>query len=189
MNSKEQIKILLKDLQDTYLLVKRFENLSEVPKIEMDLALSKVRNLYDLMLKVDVENFDTIPEIERDDIIVDSTSNDNDEARVLEWKLEKEKELQQKKEESEKEIPKKTEPIVEEKLIEDTIKKKDDVVEPAVQENMAVVEEKYAVIEEKEEEKIERKEPEFIIETPTKTESLENGKTIVADRFQNKKSE
>ena len=181
MNSKEQIKILLKDLQDTYLLVKRFENLSEVPKIEMDLALSKVRNLYDLMLKVDVENFDAIPEIEKDDLIVDSTSNDSEEARVLEWKLAKEKELQKQKEEKQSEVLKEPEPIVEEKIIEAPIEKKVEVVEPVVQEENVI-------IKEKDEEIVEIKEPEFIIETPTKTEIQENGKSIVADRFQNKKS-
>jgi len=51
MNKNEAIKILKEDIQDIYSIVNRFENTHKLHQLDIDLALSKVRNLYELFLK------------------------------------------------------------------------------------------------------------------------------------------
>ena len=46
MNKKELIKNLRTDIQDTYSIINRFENTENIHPLDIDLALSKVRNLY-----------------------------------------------------------------------------------------------------------------------------------------------
>ena len=52
MNKKELVKNLIKDVQDIYSIVNRFENTEQFHQLDIDLALSKVRNLYELFLKL-----------------------------------------------------------------------------------------------------------------------------------------
>ena len=52
MNKSELHKNIIKDIQEIYSFVNRFENPNQVHQIDIDLALSKVRNLYDLLLKL-----------------------------------------------------------------------------------------------------------------------------------------
>jgi hypothetical protein len=55
MNKKELHQIIIKDIQEIYSLVNRFENPNQVHQIDIDLAMSKVRNLYDLLLKLNAQ--------------------------------------------------------------------------------------------------------------------------------------
>ncbi len=50
MGYKHTIEIITKDIQDIEKLVGNFENYSRIPRIELDLALSKLRNVYELLL-------------------------------------------------------------------------------------------------------------------------------------------
>ncbi|MCK7462293.1 MAG: hypothetical protein MZU84_09595 [Sphingobacterium sp.] len=52
---KELHQIIIKDIQEIYSLVNRFENPNQVHQIDIDLAMSKVRNLYDLLLKLNAQ--------------------------------------------------------------------------------------------------------------------------------------
>ena len=52
MNKNELVKNLIKDIQDIYSIANRFENPEQIHPIDIDLALSKVRNLYELLLKL-----------------------------------------------------------------------------------------------------------------------------------------
>ena len=50
MGYKHTFEIITKDIQDIEKLVGNFENYSEIPYIELDLALSKLRNVYEILL-------------------------------------------------------------------------------------------------------------------------------------------
>lgn len=50
MGYKHTFEIITKDIQDIEKLVGNFENYSEIPNIELDLALSKLRNVYEILL-------------------------------------------------------------------------------------------------------------------------------------------
>jgi hypothetical protein len=50
MDLKKTLNILTKDIRDIEKIVSNYENYSEIPPIEIDLVLSKVRNLYDSLL-------------------------------------------------------------------------------------------------------------------------------------------
>ena len=52
MNKNELVKNLKKDIQEIYSITNGFENQGEIHQIDIDLALSKVRNLYELLLKL-----------------------------------------------------------------------------------------------------------------------------------------
>ena len=52
MNKKELHKKLIKDIQDIYSIANRFENPEQIHPLNIDLALSKVRNLYELLLSI-----------------------------------------------------------------------------------------------------------------------------------------
>ncbi|MGC9375497.1 MAG: hypothetical protein ACP5DQ_10720 [Bacteroidales bacterium] len=52
MNKKEKINNLLKDIQDLYAIANRLEHEEQIHPLDIDLALSKVRNLYDLLLTI-----------------------------------------------------------------------------------------------------------------------------------------
>jgi len=55
MNKNELVKNLKKDIQDIYAKVNEFENTEQIHLIDIDLALSKVRNLYDLLSKLNTK--------------------------------------------------------------------------------------------------------------------------------------
>ena len=50
MKFKNTLEIVTKDIQDIEKLVSNFNNYSSIPNIELDLALSKLRNVYDVLL-------------------------------------------------------------------------------------------------------------------------------------------
>lgn len=52
MNKKELIKNLISDIQDIYSITNRFEQSEQIHPLDIDLSLSKVRNLYELLLKL-----------------------------------------------------------------------------------------------------------------------------------------
>jgi hypothetical protein len=52
MNKKEKINNLLKDIQDLYAIANRLDHEEQIHPLDIDLALSKVRNLYDLLLTI-----------------------------------------------------------------------------------------------------------------------------------------
>ena len=52
MNKTELHQSIIQDIQEIYSFVSRFENPNQVHQIDIDLALSKVRNLYDLLLRL-----------------------------------------------------------------------------------------------------------------------------------------
>ena len=50
MEFKTTLEIVTKDIQDIEKLVSNFKKYSKIPNIELDLALSRLRNVYDLLL-------------------------------------------------------------------------------------------------------------------------------------------
>lgn len=52
MGFKNTIEIITKDIQELEKIVGNFQNYSRIPKIEIDLALNKMQNLYDLLLMI-----------------------------------------------------------------------------------------------------------------------------------------
>ncbi len=50
MAYKNTFELISKDIQDIEKLVANFQNYSRIPDIEIDLALSKLRNVYDILL-------------------------------------------------------------------------------------------------------------------------------------------
>jgi len=56
MGFKNTFEIITKDIQDIEKMVGNFKNYSEIPNIELDLVLSKLRNLYDVLLMVKEDN-------------------------------------------------------------------------------------------------------------------------------------
>jgi len=52
MEFKNTLEIVTKDIQDIEKLVSNFKNYSSIPNIELDLALSRLRNVYDLLLLI-----------------------------------------------------------------------------------------------------------------------------------------
>lgn len=97
MNSKDITKIILKDIQDTYSMIRQCENLSTISKIEHDLLLEKVRKLYDHLLKITpetiVEGFQN--EIEQKDKELSEKSFEEIEEKknTIEWKVKPSEEM------------------------------------------------------------------------------------------------
>ncbi len=52
MKKNELVKTILKNIQDINTIANKFEASKEIHQIDIDLALSKVRNLYDLLLNI-----------------------------------------------------------------------------------------------------------------------------------------
>jgi hypothetical protein len=55
MSFKHTIDIFLTELSNLGDLVSEFKNYSSIPKIEIDIALSKIRNLYEILMLIDEE--------------------------------------------------------------------------------------------------------------------------------------
>jgi len=72
MEIKHTIEILTKDIQDIEKLVRNFNNYPSPPKIEIDLAMSKLRNVYDLLSMI------------ASDITVDLSSREDIEREIAE---------------------------------------------------------------------------------------------------------
>ena len=103
MNKKELIKRLNSDIQDIYSITNKFENSENIHPLDIDLALSKVRNLYELLLKLDVRGIQ-ITENQKEEI---STPVKKEESEIT-------KEVKAKPKEAET-LPEKTEEVTEEK--------------------------------------------------------------------------
>lgn len=140
MNKKELVKNLIKDIQDIYSIANRFENPEQIHPLDIDLALSKVRNLYELLLSLNPQAIYT-PEYQKEELLTsDKQIEEKIESTPSEEVIVKEepKPKQEKPEEiipeviSEPELiietPTKQEIIVEEKIIEEKKSKKD--IEP-----------------------------------------------------------
>lgn len=71
MNKNELVKAILKNIQDISSIKPRFDDASKIHQIDIDLALSKVRNLYDLLLNIN--STDTyIPDYKEEEILTNS---------------------------------------------------------------------------------------------------------------------
>lgn len=56
MNRTELQQRIIREIQEIYSFANRFENTNQAHQIDIDLALSKVRNLYDLLLRLNTES-------------------------------------------------------------------------------------------------------------------------------------
>ena len=65
MNLKNSIGVIIRDIQEIETIVTNFENYSIIPEIEMDLTLSKVRNLYDILLLLNKANSEFLKDQEK----------------------------------------------------------------------------------------------------------------------------
>ncbi len=155
MNKKELHKKLIKDIQDIYSIANRFENPEQIHPLDIDLALSKVRNLYELLLSL---NYQAIysHEYQKEEILTNTTQTEEKIEPAPTHKIQVTKEPEPEPEEPKEIIP---EVIDEPELIIEAPTKKE------------------IIIEETPAQEIEKKE---IIEPNHNDDSHE----IVADRFQ-----
>ena len=94
MNKNELINNLIKDVQDIYSIVNRFENTEQFHQLDIDLALSKVRNLYELFLKLNPQATYQ-PEYQKEEISTNTKQSiDKAKEKPVEEVLEKFKESQ-----------------------------------------------------------------------------------------------
>lgn len=56
MNKSDLHKNIIKEIQEIYSFINRFENPNQIHQIDIDLAMSKVRNLYDILLKLNAHD-------------------------------------------------------------------------------------------------------------------------------------
>ena len=110
MDIKNSINIIINDIKEIDKIVKNFENYSNVPRIEIDITLSKVRNLYDNLLllrdvsleiqpkKVKIQEPDIQKEVtietHTEEISLKSDKNDIDEPEVKPSEEKKKVEIQ-----------------------------------------------------------------------------------------------
>ncbi|MDA3953492.1 MAG: hypothetical protein PF485_07585 [Bacteroidales bacterium] len=158
MNKKELVKNLIKDIQDIYTIANRFENPEQIHPLDIDLALSKVRNLYELLLSLNPQELYS-SEYQKEELL---TSTQQAEKKIVEapdQKVQAIKELEPEPEKPKETIP---EAIHETKLIIET-PKKDEVINK--------------------EEPVQKNKEKDVIEAKQSNGSHE----IIADRFQSKK--
>ncbi len=164
MNKNELIKNLKKDIQDIYSKINDFEKSDQIHLIDLDLTLSKVRNLYELLSKLNHQETYT-PEYQKEEI---STITEQKEKKE---EIEKNTEIEKTTDQAEEVIESsdnKTEPetpVREPELIIETPTKKEIITTEPVEKN---------------EETIEKTE---ILQEAKQNETPE----IVADKFQSKK--
>lgn len=159
MNKNELVKNLKKEIQDIYSKINEFENSEQIHLIDIDLALSKVRNLYELLSKLNsFESHNT--EFQKEEI---STITKQDER-----KREKEESVEIKKE------------IIKTKEVDESPESKT-IVENSVQEPELIIEtpsKEKIIIEES---------PINNAEDTTIEDKEEVSPEIIADKFQSKK--
>ncbi|MCK5169245.1 MAG: hypothetical protein KAQ75_05130, partial [Bacteroidales bacterium] len=164
MNKNELVKNLIKDIQDIYSIANRFENTEQIHAIDIDLALSKVRNLYELLLKLNPQAAYT-PEYQKEEISTIPKQSTEKIEVISPHKTSVKNEPEQKNQEETK-----TETIHKQEFIFETPSKKEKIpARPA-----GGIEEKPVQNKEAEKE---------VIETNRNGSSPE----IVADKFQSKK--
>ena len=161
MNKNEMAKTLKKGIQDIYSIINEFEKTGQIHPIDIDLALSKVRNLYDLMLTLHQQpSYNT--EYQQKEIL----TNTKQEEKII------------------------TKPVTEE-VIKEPVKKEEPVTKPEVKENFITekieIKEEETLV--KETPKTEKPKKEIIEEKPIVTQEKTNGSNpeILADKFQSKK--
>lgn len=135
MNKKELHKKLIKDIQDIYSIANRFENPEQIHPLDIDLALSKVRNLYELLLSINPQAIYS-PEYQKEEILTKPTQVEEKIEPAPTQKVQVTKEP--KPEEPKEIIP---EVIDEPELIVETPIKKEIIEEETVQ----VIEEKESI--------------------------------------------
>lgn len=62
MNIKNTIEILTKDIQEIENIVSNYKNYSQIPQIEIDRVLSRIRNLYDSLILLKNASTEPVPE-------------------------------------------------------------------------------------------------------------------------------
>jgi hypothetical protein len=98
MNKKELIKNLISDIQDIYSITNRFEQTEQIHPLDIDLSLSKVRNLYELLLKLKAQDSYFV-ENQTEEISTTVTQKEQKAKQPKETKPEKKSETIQKNEE------------------------------------------------------------------------------------------
>jgi hypothetical protein len=164
MNKNELVKNLIKNIQDIYSIANRFENPEQIHPIDIDLALSKVRNLYELLLKLNPQAAYTT-EYQKEEI---STIPKQSTEKIKVTSAQKASEKNEPEQIKQKET--KTETIQEQEIVIETPSKKEEIpARPAggIEKNP---------VQNKEVEK-------EVVETNQNGSSPE----IVADKFQSKK--
>lgn len=129
MNKKELHKKLIKDIQDIYSIANRFENPEQIHPLDIDLALSKVRNLYELILNIKPQATYS-PEYQKEEILTKSTQEEEKIEPAPIQKVQVTKEPEQEQEEPKEIIP---EVIDEPELIIETPTKKEIIEEETIQ--------------------------------------------------------
>jgi len=173
MNKNELVKNLKKEIQDIYSKINEFENADQIHLIDIDLALSKVRNLYELLSKLNPQTFYT-PENQKEEISTKTKQPEN---------IEVESPVEDQKVEPEVKIEKEPDTTEDKKVYEE---------KPVVSEPELIIEtpgkDEYK---EEIEAKAETEADEYIKEKEVhkKTVKEHNGKNteIIADKFQSKK--
>lgn len=162
MDSKKAVNKLKEDIQDIYSIVNRFENSNKIHQLDIDLALSKVRNLYELFLKINPQ---------------DNYSTDTQQkeiSTIIEKEIKEEKVIKPVEEKPVEKIP-----VVEEKKEKIEVK---EVIETPIEETKEeIVDEE---INTDPEFIIETPKTKEVVE---ESEFITENKEIVADKFQSKK--
>ena len=171
MNKNELVKNLKKEIQDIYSKINEFENADQIHLIDIDLALSKVRNLYELLSKLNPQTFYD-PENQKEEISTKTKQSENTEIEspIEDKKIEPEVKIEKEPDKSEEKEVIEEKPVVSEpELIIETPKKKEQKEEIEA--------------ESESDEEIKEK------EVPKKTVKEHNGTNpeIIADKFQSKK--
>ncbi|MEA3317955.1 MAG: hypothetical protein U9R54_08360, partial [Bacteroidota bacterium] len=84
MSKQELLNKIINNIDDVSKIGNKFKKNKQIPKIEIDLALSKIRNLYDLLLLFDDANMDSFEQIGKDidaDTISKTKAVDSDEKK------------------------------------------------------------------------------------------------------------
>jgi hypothetical protein len=125
MNKKELIKNLISDIQDIYSITNRFEQTEQIHPLDIDLSLSKVRNLYELLLKLKGQD-SYLAENQTEEISTTVKQQEHREEQTKEEKPEKEPDTAEKIEEQRPEEIEKEEPKEEPEFIIETPQEKDE---------------------------------------------------------------
>jgi len=158
MNKKDLVKNISSEIQEIHSLTNRIENSKNIHSIDIDLALSKVRNLYELLLKLNSSSSDII-------------ENQKEEISTIVEKQDKESKLKEEPKLEEEKQDEKNSSVESEELKNDNrIHEPEFIIETASKEEVKTEEEDHEPIEEEKYEKQNSHSPE-----------------IVADKFQSKK--
>jgi hypothetical protein len=124
MEIKHTIEILAKDIQDIEKLVRNLNNYTTPPQIELDLAMSKLRHVYELLSMISIDS--------KNDQLESSTIQTEPEAetQTVSDSIEASEEIREEEEVEEKEDISLVEEVVEKEVVEEILIPE----EPAIQE-------------------------------------------------------